>query len=52
MLEPLPHQQQTIKESQDVECLDPAMLDKIHTIMKTTPGGNNREFCYIQKPIS
>ena len=41
MLEPLPHQQQTIKESQDVEYIDPAMLDKIHMMRKTTPGVNN-----------
>ena len=54
LLEPMPNQQQTIKdeeESQDVECL-PAMIDTMHTMMKTTPGVNNREFCYMHKPIS
>ena len=50
-LEPLPNQQQTIKdeeESQDVESLDPAMIDMMHTMMKTTPGVNHREFCYAE----
>ena len=50
----MPNQQQTIKdeeESQDVECL-PAMIDTMHMMMKTTPGVNNQEFCYMRKPIS
>ena len=38
LLEPLPNQQHTIKdkeESQDLECLNPAMIDMIHTMKKT-----------------
>ena len=38
LLEPLPNQQHTIKdkeESQDLECLNPAMTDMIHMMKKT-----------------
>ena len=55
VLEPLPNQQQTSKdeeESQNVECLDPAMINTMHMMMKTTRGVHNQEFCYMWKPIS
>ena len=54
LLEPLPNQQHTIKdkeESQDLECLNPAMTDMIHTMKKTnySRSKQSRVFLYIQK---
>ena len=53
LLEPLPNQQHTIKdkeESQDLECLNPAMSDMIHTMKKTnySRSKQSRVFLYTE----
>ena len=53
LLEPLPNQQHTIKdkeESQDLECLNPAMTDVIHTMKKAnySRSKQSRVFLYTE----